>query len=169
MKPSGFAGPQKEIVYGTSGWGKSHLLAAFTCFKRRNNVPVVFFPDCKQFIFSNGLNYLRRALISAFANDDTILEKINNCTKENDFSELCQNLPPNTIFIVDQWNALELEGKDDLEFKKKIHWRNFIDSISNDHVLVLGASANNYTQSLVYSKQFIMKTFFLVGGFDNVC
>ncbi len=158
---------RKLLIYGTSGWGKSHLLAAFTCFQRRNGVPVVYFPDCKQLLDSNPLNYIRRALISACISESEVLANVLECTEESHYEIICQTLSKETIFVADQWNALELEGVDPLKSEKN-KWRAFLDSIAQNHVLVLGASANNYTQARIFTKNLDLTPLILQGGFDDV-
>ena len=95
-------------VYGTKGYGKSHLLAALVCFLSARKEKVVYIPDCREYV-QDPVRYLQMAMLFAWADDDNIQREIiglDTWKKIDDFFQSCKNI----IFVIDQMNALELDG-----------------------------------------------------------
>jgi len=156
-------------VYGTKGYGKSHLLAAFVCYLAAQKERVVYIPDCRECIRSPVL-YVRAAMLFAWADDKTIQEKIIMLdTKEEicDFFEHHQN--QNVIFVIDQMNALADLDEDDAETRnEKGKVRKWLTRCRAGYKAVLSASANYkaYLQSSV--KESTEDTMHVYGGFTAV-
>jgi ATPase involved in DNA replication initiation len=98
-------------LYGTKGYGKSHLLAALTCYllflKRR----VVFIPDASETV-RNWVSTVRKALLFAWANNREVVHEImmlDNPQAIIGFLEanLRDEHGQKVILIVDQMNVLE--------------------------------------------------------------
>jgi len=61
---------QAIYIYGTRGYGKSHILAALACLLVRTKERVVYLPDCRAML-QEPLGYLRKALLFAFADSSS--------------------------------------------------------------------------------------------------
>src|SRR6185295_2194585 len=62
-------------LYGTEGYGKSHLLAALVCHLVHAGERVVYIPDCRECV-NDPVSYVRAAMLFAWADDDTMQEEI---------------------------------------------------------------------------------------------
>jgi hypothetical protein len=56
-------------LYGTQGYGKSHLLATLVCCLVAKGERVVFIPDCRECV-KRPVDYIQAAMIFAWADDD---------------------------------------------------------------------------------------------------
>jgi hypothetical protein len=113
-------------IYGTIGYGKSHIVAAAVCLllkQRAENPPspaatpetdfharrVVFIPDCHQLIL-DPMTVLIDALCVAFADDDALCYEVSALFSCEDVVRFCQNCPRfSLLFILDQSNAFQSE------------------------------------------------------------
>jgi len=153
------------FVYGTIGWGKSHLLAAMVCLLMRKGRKVVFLPDCKA-LLREPVDYFRSALLLTCAAEPAVQAQVATLCSVEAVVRFCKARNDLT-FIVDQFNALEIDkDKDDGEIqKKKAAARQLIDSASYDRALLKAASANNVTaREIVHGKQLNMNIVTLFGG-----
>src|SRR5256885_2360597 len=55
-------------LYGTQGYGKSHLLAALVCYLAAQDERVVYIPDCRSWLL-DPLTYVQAAMLFAWADD----------------------------------------------------------------------------------------------------
>jgi len=62
-------------VYGTKGYGKSHLLAALVCYLAAQGERVVYIPDFRECVKSP-VAYVRAAMLFAWADDMTMQDEI---------------------------------------------------------------------------------------------
>ena len=53
-------------VYGTNGYGKSHILGALACLLVRHGLRVVYFPDCRAALCGNPALHVREILLLTF-------------------------------------------------------------------------------------------------------
>ena len=93
------------IVYGTRGYGKSHLLAALVCHLAAGEDKVVFVPDCRVFML-DPVPYTKAAMLFAWASDENKQQQIMELKDQSDIYWFFQG-QKNAIFVVDQLNALE--------------------------------------------------------------
>ena len=61
-------------VYGTKGYGKSHILAALICYLSAKGMRVIYIPDCRECI-KDPVEYFRTAMLFAWA-DDNKMQKL---------------------------------------------------------------------------------------------
>ena len=62
-------------LYGTQGYGKSHLLAALVCYLAAQDERVVYIPDCRA-LLEDPVEYLQAAMLFAWADDIAIQKTI---------------------------------------------------------------------------------------------
>ena len=55
-------------LYGTQGYGKSHLLAALVCYLAAQDERVVYIPDCRS-LLDDPVEYVKTAMLFAWADD----------------------------------------------------------------------------------------------------
>jgi NACHT domain-containing protein len=123
-------------LYGTQGYGKSHLLAALVCCLVAKGERVVFIPDCRECV-KRPVSYIQAAMIFAWADDDERRQEI----MELDTMEMIGRFFDGTtgvVFVIDQLNALEPEEKD--------HLHGWLTGFCSRHKAVFGSSAN-YTST----------------------
>jgi energy-coupling factor transporter ATP-binding protein EcfA2 len=101
-------------VYGISGYGKSHILAALACLLIRQNHRVVYIPDCRQ-AANKPFSEFKRAFMLAFADPKSSkwLQDVFQCDKIEQLQVLSRKyrfvMDDQITFILDQTNALDLE------------------------------------------------------------
>src|SRR5438045_6835239 len=93
-------------VYGTKGYGKSHLLAAFVCYLTAQGERVVYIPDCREFMDDSPVKNFRAAMLFAWADDPTIRGKIITLDSMGEILRFFENYNGRVIFIFDQMTAL---------------------------------------------------------------
>ena len=126
-------------LYGTQGYGKSHLLAALVCYLAAQDERVVYIPDCRALI-KNPLEYVRAAMLFAWANDITTQKEIMTLNTLEEISGFFF-LPEKIIFVIDQMNALK-DSKRPREAKKRGDLCDWITCLTARHKSVLSCSAN---------------------------
>jgi hypothetical protein len=148
------------LIYGTIGYGKSHLIAALVVYlihqRARGDVAVprvVFLPHCGKL----DSDYLRSALALAFADDDASCAQLLAMEQPEELAEFCKQCPDRFICIADQSNALEPNTSDLVENqsrKQKMEMLLKVIKASRPikHVLVKAASANNSMAQQAYGK-----------------
>ena len=102
------------IVYGTRGYGKSHLLAALVCLLAAGKTHVVYVPDCRE-LMKRQVRYMKAAMLFAWAGDTSKQQAIlmlDDLKAMDEFLEE-QSAILNVVFVIDQLNALEIEKDDD--------------------------------------------------------
>jgi hypothetical protein len=114
---------QAIYVYGTKGYGKSHILAALACLLVRKKELVVYLPDCCAML-REPLKYLRNALLFAFVGLSSFdyREWICECEDIEGLANFCMQYKQGQLcFIIDQLNALDPEpkGEDDVSDDRK--------------------------------------------------
>jgi len=87
-------------LYGTPGYGKSHLLAALVCYLAAQDVRVVYIPDCRELV-DEFIEYVRAAMLFAWADDITAQEEIMALKTEADI-RLFFKEERNVTFVVDR-------------------------------------------------------------------
>ena len=154
----------KINLYGTKGYGKSHIIVAAVFLLLKEGHRVVFFPHARDFALENSYEYLRAALVMAFADDDDALAEIENCLTVDDLTEWARY--QDFILIVDQLNSLEEDSK--ISADKKSRAQRILDDLSPNHVYLRSFSANNLTSVVFANTQRSERDILLFGGFDDV-
>eukprot|EP00736_Rhodelphis_marinus_P007247 Rmarinus@m.1840 len=153
-------GWQEFLLYGTMGYGKSHILAALAVYLLRSKKRVVYLPDCR-FMLLDPVTYLRKALFLCFHDDPSAQEDLARCLTSDELVIFCAS-EKGLFFIVDQFNALE-----DSRDTKQSECRRLIIRASDPHVCLLAASANNETAREISQKQTNRKVVKWFGGFST--
>jgi hypothetical protein len=168
FRPNGY---MKLLVYGTVGYGKSHILSAITCFLLRTGNRVVYLPDCRQ-LAMDPVDYVKSALFLAYHDDDKRINEISSCIEFVDIVNYCKSLKmvykERLYFIVDQMNALDENDETGIPQRIKEEIKRGIDQMANHHYYIISSSANNKSISHLTQKQDGELKIKLFGGFDKV-
>src|SRR5690349_12609806 len=97
-------------VYGTTGYGKSHLLAAHVCLLAAGETKVVYVPDCRAFV-RNPVWYMRVAMLFAWADDLSEQRTISTLDSLDSMAQFLE-LRSGVVFVIDHLSALEKEKYD---------------------------------------------------------
>ncbi|CAB5371148.1 unnamed protein product [Rhizophagus irregularis] len=156
----------KLFIYGTVGYGKSHILTAIACFLFRTRRRVVFLPDCRQ-LAVDPVEYIKLALFLTYENDDVKISEINACEDFCQIIKFCKSLEEKLYFIVDQMNALDEGDNTGISLEKKRQIRENLDKMVDNHFYIMSSSANNKTMLHLMAKQTGELKIKLFGGFDE--
>ena len=74
------------MIYGTNGYGKSHLLAALVCYFTAREQKVVYIPGCRNF-FKDPVAHMKSAMLFAWAGDESEQENIMAPTTQEEIYE----------------------------------------------------------------------------------
>ena len=98
-------------LYGTQGYGKSHMLAALVCYLAARGERVVYIPTCRT-LLADPVSYVRAAMLFTWAGDGATSEII-NLNDQDDITAFLRS-QPDVIFVIDQMNAFDgsAGGKD---------------------------------------------------------
>ena len=131
-------------LYGTQGYGKSHLLAALVCYLAAQDERVVYIPTCREWL-RHPVGYTRTAMLFAWADDITAQKEIKALNTEDEIEDFfeCQK---NVIFIIDQMNALK-KSRFPLETTRRAKLHDWLMRCTVNHKAVFSSSAN-YTDHL---------------------
>jgi len=131
-------------VYGTKGYGKSHLLAALVCYLVAQKERVVYIPDCWKCI-DNPVDYVRAAMLFAWADDPTIQDEIITLNTREMIYRFFQR-QKKSIFVIDQMNAFgESDNGEDKDGGLKGEIYGWLTLCRAGHPAVLSTSANYQT------------------------
>jgi Cdc6-like AAA superfamily ATPase len=154
---------QDLYVYGTSGSGKSHILAALVCRLIHKGERVLYIPDCESFL-KDPFRVIRTALLFAFYDSTpTNLRSITNLPDTHLVTSLSKY--PNLYIIVDQLNALEVKEDDPLT-QAKNHASQLLNRLKYRHRYIFCASANEKSNRQADTKDTVFSIF---GGMDEAC
>lgn len=129
-------------VHGTSGAGKSHVLAAFAASLVAQGERVVFLADCRM-LASEPISSIRSALHLAFADEDEVVSEIMKIKDKDSLQEFCRLIGRRKlIFIIDQVDALDpvADSSDKVTEEQKCFTRTILDTITRYHFKVHSAS-----------------------------
>ena len=143
-------------VYGTKGYGKSHLLAALVCYLAAQEEPVVYIPDYRECVKSP-VTYVQAAMLFAWADDKTIQDEIITLDTQEKIKHFF-NRHPNAIIFIDLVNGCSWEG----EVKR------WLDSCRAWHTTILSTSASYKSYLETSQDQSTEETIYVYGGFTKV-
>jgi predicted AAA+ superfamily ATPase len=101
------------IIYGTRGYGKSHLLAALVCYLAAEEQKVIYTPDCQNFI-CDLVQYMISAMLFSWADNESKQQIIMALDTQKEIYQFFW-AQKDVIFVINQLNTLEKE-KDDNKF-----------------------------------------------------
>jgi len=152
-------------LYGTQGYGKSHLLAALVCYlAAQDEERIIYLPTCRSFL-SGPVQYFQAAMLFAWADDLAMQEKImtlNTREKIDDFFEYQSNV----IFVVDQLNAFKSDNS--IDATKRANLREWLDHFTLDYKAIFSSSANVTDDLARFTKQSVINVRRVYGGLTRV-
>ena len=174
----GALGPYKYralYVYGTIGYGKSHILAAMTCLLLQQGKRVVYLPDCRA-MAADFLEYIKSGLLLAFGDSESHQLRIQKCGSADEIISFCKRIVLDDrirlYFIVDQLNAPDKDNegtnKDEVSNDVELHIRASLNRIMYEHFVIESASASYQSAMHMKQKQLSKVKLSLMGGFSEV-
>jgi IstB-like ATP binding protein len=163
IKRSTFVRGQEDLyLYGSSGSGKSHILAAMVCQLIREGKRVVYIPNCCD-LLKDVEKTIRVALYCAFYDDPTSLQTINSARDVKGLADFLGTVRDKYL-VVGQLNALEIDpGHKNFKDAKK-----YLRSMSCGHRYIFSASANEQSNRDVDAKQASITVIPFLGGMGKV-
>ncbi|KIX08922.1 uncharacterized protein Z518_03579 [Rhinocladiella mackenziei CBS 650.93] len=150
-------------LYGTQGFGKSHLLAALVCYFAAQDERVVYLPDCRC-LLDDPVSYVKTAMLFAWADDFTTQKKI-MALRTQDQIEKFFEYQENVIFVVDQMDALISDGIPNRKMALTLY--NWMIRFAFFHKAILSFSANCTTNFEVFEHQTSCHVVHVYGGFSE--
>ena len=157
-------GNESLYVYGTSGSGKSHLLAALACHLIREERRVFYIPDCSALLMEPAIT-IWRALHFAFY-DLPALKLVDPCNIDAMIHFMSKNR--DVYIMVDQVNALETSENDSSHTEKGLALK-WLRAMRFEHRYIFSASANENSNREADRKQSGIIIFPMFGGMNVVC
>lgn len=163
---------QSLYLYGSKGYGKSHILLALACLLVRYGHHVVYLPDCRAMLRAP-VPYLRKALLFAFADRASSMycARIRHCETFEALAKVCaqyrQAVGP-LCFVVDQidaFNSEPVDGTDEINFKYEVR-ANLALVISLAHFEIASSMAND--KSSMRMPDMVHENIALLGGLTTV-
>jgi len=136
-------------LYGTQGYGKSHLLAVLVCYLAAQGERVVYIPDCREWLL-DPVGYLKDAMLFAWADDITTQEEIETLITEDEI-EAFLTRQKNVLVVGDQLNALTESNSPSKEMKGRAKLYGWLTRFTSMHKAVFSSSAS-YREFLDKSK-----------------
>ena len=155
---------QKIYLYGSSGLGKSHLLAALADFLICTGERVVYIPDCLT-LAQDFVGAMKDAFCFAFPESVNAIASFEHV---NDLVEFSGNKRTGGVpfyIIVDQLNALEFNKLQPSKADAKLS----LERITYGHRYIFSASANEQSNQRANERQSATTVMKLHGGMDDVC
>jgi hypothetical protein len=151
-------------VYGTKGYGTSHLLAALVCYLAAQEERVVYIPDCRECV-KNPVVYVQAAMLFAWADDKTMQDYIITLDTQEEIERFFKGRR-NTIIFIDQVN--DFEGMEWETRSREV--KRWLDSCRVGHTGILGTSANyrSYCETALDDDETSEDTIRVYGGFTKV-
>jgi hypothetical protein len=143
-------------VYGTKGYGKSHLLAVLVCYLTAQGERVVYIPECRE-CAKDSVEYVQTAMLFAWADDEAIQEEIIALDSEETIREFFKG-QSDIIFVFDQLNGLPEMG----EIKQ------WLTRYRASHKAILSTSANHESYLEAAQQQNTEETMYAYRGFTPV-
>jgi chromosomal replication initiation ATPase DnaA len=144
-------------IYGTKGYGKSHLLAALVCYLTTQGKRVVYIPDCRECIKSP-VTYVQAAMLFAWTDDKAIQDEIITLDTQEKIQDFFDD-HLDAIFFIDQVNGF---AKMNREVKE------WLDSCRAWHKAILSTSANYTSYLETAEKESTEEIIYVYAGFTPV-
>jgi DNA replication protein DnaC len=137
-------------LYGTQGYGKSHLLAVLACYLLAQDERVIYIPDCREWL-RNPIGDIKKAMLFAWADEITTQEEIETLRTEVEIEDFLMR-QSNVLFIVDQLNALTESNGSNAEILRRGQLYSWLMRFTSDHIAVF-SSFVNYEEFVDKSKK----------------
>jgi len=160
------SGWKTVYVYGTRGYGKSHLLAATVCVLAATETKVVYIPDCREFI-QEPVRYMITAMLFAWVDDESKQQDIMALKTQEDIYKFFRG-KKDVVFVIDQLNFLQKQDQNDKFADKKLQLYNWLINLKASHKAILSSSANNHTFVEEATKQSSTVMMYTYGGLTEV-
>ena len=152
-------------LYGTQGYGKSHLLAALVCYLAAQDERVVYIPDCRAWL-EDPVQYMQAAMLFAWGDYIPLQEEIKTLGTKEEITRFF-NSQRGVIIFVDQMNGIKASN-DSREETERADLSKWLKALSYHQKKVYSSSANDMN----YHEQAATQNYDLVlgayGGFDEV-
>ncbi|KIX01152.1 uncharacterized protein Z518_08877 [Rhinocladiella mackenziei CBS 650.93] len=149
-------------LYGTKGFGKSHLLAALVCYFVAQDERVVYLPDCRC-LLDKPVSYVKTAMLFAWVDDFTTQKKIMALNTEDQIWKFFR-YKQNVIFVVDQMNALMSDSIPNRKMALTLY--DWVIGFASSGKAILSCSAN-CTDLEVFTDQTPSHVVRVYGGFSE--
>jgi hypothetical protein len=151
-------------VYGTKGFGKSHVIAATVLLlMKEGEHSVLFLPQARDMADKGPTEYLRRAALLTFADNADVASKLLDCATVDHLIEELQE--HSFILVSDQMNSLEESVK--IAEAQKNETSTVIRKLGEKVLHIRGFSANNETAQVFAHTQRSQIDLTWFGGFDD--
>jgi hypothetical protein len=127
-------------LYGTQGFGKSHLLAVLVCYLAAQDERVVYIPDCREWLKAP-VGYLKDALLFAWADDPATQEEIGKLMRMEEIHAFFGR-QTNVVIVGDQLNALTESNCPREERGDRADLYRWLNRFTFKHTAVFSSSAN---------------------------
>ncbi|KAF8538315.1 hypothetical protein BDD12DRAFT_806239 [Trichophaea hybrida] len=131
-------------LHGTTGYGKSHLLAALVCFLIKSGHRVLYLPSCHPLVHAP-MCYLQDAMELTWADSPDALQQIRALETLPEIISFFHGVEEEVIFVIDQMEALQQTGPTDAWCNIRSELHRALYKASYYHLRVFSTSAN--TQS----------------------
>jgi len=158
-------GSENLYLYGTSGSGKSHLLAALAYHLVREGKRVFYIPDCYNLLLDS-LRTMWDACHFAYY-DSPKFGTIRDADNVNTLIGFLA-LDEDVYIIVDQVNVLEFTENDPIR-EIKVQVLKWLNALRFRHRYIFSASANERSTREAYKKQHGISVIPTFGGMSPVC
>jgi len=152
-------------LYGTQGYGKSHLLAALVCYLAARDERVVYIPDCRAYLLAP-IRYVQAAMLFAWADDIITQREIMTLNTEAEIEAFLRS-QDSVLFVIDQMNALK-KSDNQREEVKRARLEGWIGRYTSRHKAVFSTSGNDtgYLQKSIRRNS--NRVLAVYGGFTRV-
>jgi hypothetical protein len=134
-------------LYGTQGYGKSHLIAALVCYLAAQDERVVYIPDYRAWL-EDPINYMQAAMLFAWADDIPTQEEIKTLDTQDKISAFFGS-QDDVIIFVDQTNGIK-QSNNSREETERAKLNVWLKTLTSGHRKVDSSSANdmNYYEQI---------------------
>ena len=159
-------------IYGTLGFGKSHMLAALAIILLQEGRKVVYLPDCRQFA-RYPTEYLKDALVLTYAGDLEAQSELVQCATGQALVRWCINraatMGEELYFLIDEVDALDADpGSLDLvSMGERQQCARLIADLERCHYLIYSSSSGYKHGSCERNGSSVLRKSFF-GGLSEV-
>jgi len=154
----------KLWVYGTRGYGKSHLIAAMVCYLAALGKRVIYISDCRSCV-GDPIEHLQTAMLFAWT-DKATQKKILTLDTEDKIKEFLEE-QEDVLYVFDQTN--EVSEAKTANNEKKARLADLIEILTSNGKAVLSSPANYQEYLNRQMTQTNDRTMWVYGGFTPVC
>lgn len=161
--------PHKLNIYGTIGYGKSHILAALACLFTTRGHAVVYIADAETLVKDFPAN-MRHAFLFACAHPSLrhYWPDIMRIQSAHDVTAFSGRMEEGFIFIIDQYNALDhVEGTGTEKQRQVAKYLAELEESNREHFFIESASANSRSYGRI-KRHRNEATIFLFDGMSKV-